>query len=250
MPSLWIFSAIFLGIVGFLINDDRHLVDVLGRILTPLLLLSVSIMVIYAFIHGETDPPTASNLDLFTSSLFEGYNTQDLLSSLFFSSSLIMLVKSSFPERRLMIFTVLKGSIVAIVLLTLLYILLIAASSLHSDILIGHSGIDLVSILAQHTLGNKFGLVAGIAVALACLTTAVALVMAFSQFLSSYIVVKRFQRMALPLSLLSVYLTSLLEFEGIMALISPMMKIIYPIILIVVMRYLIDIYRSRSISKQ
>ncbi len=242
MPPLWIFALIFLGLVGYLVNDRSHLLDVLGKILTPMLLVSVAIMVVSAFVHGEIDPPVKASDELFVESLFEGYNTQDLLSSLFFSSSLIMLMKASFRDKKEMIFTVLKGSLVGIFLLTTLYILLIAASSLHSDILIGHSGIDLVSILARHTLGPTFGLVAGIAVALACLTTAVALVMAFSQFLSTHVLPKRFTSLSLPLSLLSVFLTSLLEFEGIMAIISPVMKIVYPVIVIVVVRYLIELY--------
>lgn len=244
-PSLWIFSALFLGFVGYLVNDRSHLLDVLGKVLTPLLLISVAIMVTSAFLHGEVDPPTQSNTQLFMNSLFEGYNTQDLLSSLFFSSSLIMLMKSSIPNKKEMIFTMLKGSVVGITLLTTLYVLLIAASSLHSDILIGHSGIDLVSILALHTLGPQFGLAAGVAVALACLTTAVALIMAFSQFLSTYVMNQRYQKLALPISLISVFLTSLLEFEGIMAIISPMMKVVYPIMLIVVVRYLMDLYVSQ-----
>lgn len=251
MLPLWLFGLLFLGIVGYLVNDRSHLLDVLGRVLTPLLLLCVSIMVVSAFIHGEVDPPTAAPMDLFVNSLFEGYNTQDLMSSLFFSSSLIMLMKSSIPKKQEMIFTMLKGAVVGIVLLTTLYVLLIAASSLHSDVLIGHSGIDLVSILARHTLGPQFGLVAGVAVALACLTTAVALIMAFSEFLSNHFMMKRYAYLALPLSLLSVYLTSLLEFEGIMAIISPLMKIIYPIILIVVARYLLNlllVYRAQKRS--
>lgn len=248
MPALWIFALLFLGLVGYLVSDRSHLLDILGKILTPLLVICIAIMVTSAFIHGETDPPTASNSTLFVNSLFEGYNTQDLLSSLFFSSSLIMLMKASFPNKKEMIITTLKGSVIGIVLLTLLYVLLIAASSLHSDILIGYSGIDLVSILARHTLGKQLGLVAGIAVALACLTTAVALVMAFSQFLAAHVLVKRYSFLSLPISLLSVFLTSLLEFEGIMGIISPMMKIVYPIILIVVIRYLLDlllIYRAK-----
>lgn len=242
MPSLWIFSVLFLAVVGFLVNDKSHLLDVLGKILTPLLLISIAVMVISGFLYGEIDPPTASNLDLFIYSLFEGYNTQDLLSSLFFSSSLIMLLKTSYTNRRSLIVTVLKGSVVGIILLAGLYILLIAASSLHSDVLIGHSGIDLVSILARHTLGPHLGLVASIAVALACLTTAVALIMAFSQFLATHVLTGRYQKFALPVSLISVYFTALLEFDGIMAIISPMMKVIYPIILIVVFRYLLDLW--------
>ncbi|HXW54021.1 MAG TPA: branched-chain amino acid transport system II carrier protein [Myxococcota bacterium] len=251
MPSLWLFSALFLGLVGYLVSDRAHLLDVLGKILTPLLLVSIAIMVLSSFLHGEIDPPTKSNLALFTESLFEGYNTQDLLSSLFFSSSLIMLLKANFSSRKAMIITVLKGSLVGIILLAGLYVLLIAASSLHSDVLIGHSGIDLVSILARHTLGKEFGLVAGIAVALACLTTAVALIMAFAQFLATHLLTGDYQKYALPISLISVFFTALLEFDGIMAIISPMMKVVYPVILFVVCRYLIDLwlqYRDKGSS--
>lgn len=249
MPDLWIFSALFLALVWYLIHDRRHLIDNLGKILTPLLLVSTFIMVISAFIHGEVDPPTASPLTLFTSSLLEGYNTQDLFSSLFFSSSLIYLMKSSFDKKSEMITTMLKGSAVGILLLTVLYIFLIASSSLHSDILIGHSGVDLVSILARHTLGPNWGLVAGFAVGLACLTTAVALIMAFSEFLCAQILVKKYHKLAVPISLSCVYLTSLLKFEGIMAVISPLMKIIYPLILLIVLRYLFELWSQHRANK-
>lgn len=240
MPSLWIFAIAYLILVGFLVNDRSRLLDVLGKILTPLLLISIAIMVGSAFFHGEIKPPLSSNNDIFVTSLFEGYNTQDLLSSLFFSSSLILLIKTSFNDKKTLMITIFQGSVVGIILLAALYICLMAASSLHSDILAGHSGIDLVSILAKHTLGKNFGLVAGIAVALACLTTAVALIMAFSQFLATHILPKG-SRLALPLSLISVYFTALLEFDGIMAIISPMMKVIYPVLLFVVIRYLVHI---------
>jgi LIVCS family branched-chain amino acid:cation transporter len=247
MPPLAIFSAIFLLIVGYLVNDRSHLINILGKILTPLLLVSISIMVISAFINGEIDPPSATNLDLFVTSLLEGYNTQDLLSSLFFSSSLIMLLRESQPDRRLMINTIFKGSVVGVTLLTILYVTLIAASSLHSDILIGHSGIELVSILARHTLGARLGLIAAIAVSLACLTTAVALIMAMTQFLFKHWFKNRTAFIPLVLSLLSVYLTSLLHFDGIMAIISPMMKIVYPLILFIVLRYLVHVrYRHKE----
>lgn len=249
VPSLWLFSLLFLALVWYLIYDRRHLIDNLGKILTPLLLVCVGIMVISAFINGEVDPPTASNLALFTNSLLEGYNTQDLFSSLFFSSSLILLMKSAFSQKKELIFTTLKGSVVGIVLLTILYVFLIASSSLHSDILIGHSGVDLVSILAKHTLGAHWGLVAGFAVALACLTTAVALIMAFSEFITAQIVVKKYHRLAVPISLLSVYLTSLLSFDGIMALISPLMKIIYPLIVLIVLRYLYKLWSEYKANK-
>lgn len=246
IPPLWIFSFFFLAIAVYLINDRNHLIDNLGKILTPLLLISITVMVTFAFINGEIDPPLKSNSVLFKESLFEGYNTQDLLSSLFFSSSLIFIMRSSFNNKKTMIITTLKGALVAIILLTALYVSLIAAASLHNDILIGKNGIELVSILAHHTLGPKFGLVAGLAVALACFTTAVALVLAFSEFMKNHLLHKGLKKWSLIISAATVFCTSLLEFDGIMAIISPMMKVVYPLILVIVVMYLWQLWRKSS----
>lgn len=244
MPALWAFSALFLGCAVYLIQDRSHLIDNLGKILTPLLLLSITVMVTFAFINGEIDPPLKSDMVLFKESLFEGYNTQDLLSSLFFSSSLIMIMKSTFKTKKDMIMTTLKGALVAIILLTALYVFLIAAASLHNDILIGKNGIDLVSILARHTLGPHFGLIAGVAVALACFTTAVALVLAFSEFIHAHFLPHK--NWSLAISASSVFCTSLLKFDGIMAIISPMMKVVYPLIVLIVLIYLWHLWQTRS----
>jgi LIVCS family branched-chain amino acid:cation transporter len=242
MPELWLFAVVFLGIVAYLVHDRLHLVDILGKFLTPLLLGSVAVIVASAMADGVLDRPNLEPGPLFLTSLLEGYNTQDLLSSLFFSSSLILLIKDSFGTSRELVRAVLKGSVVGITLLTLLYCLLIAAASFHSEVLTGRSGIELVSILAEHSLGSRFGLIAGLAVALACLTTAVALVMAFHDFLRNHIF-KSHAGWSLGVTLLSIFGTTLLEFDGIMAIISPMMKVVYPIILLVVIYYLVD-YRK------
>lgn len=245
MPGLPMFSLFFLAFVGYLVYDKSHVIKILGTVLTPLLLSSIAFMVISAVLHGEIDPPLMAKKELFFKSLFEGYNTQDLLSSLFFSSSLIILLKENISNKQEMIKTTLKGALVGILLLTCLYVVLILASSLHSDILVGHSGIDLVAILAHHTMGNNFGAIAGAGVAVACLTTAVALILAFSQFLANHVLKKELAFLAVPISLVSVYLTALLEFDGIMMIISPMMKLIYPVLLIVVMYYLFSLYKDQ-----
>ncbi|MCA9507721.1 MAG: branched-chain amino acid transport system II carrier protein [Myxococcales bacterium] len=246
MPPLWIFSVCFLSAAVYLINDRSHLVDNLGKILTPLLLLSVAIMVSFALINGHIDPPLKNNSTLFKESLFEGYNTQDLLSSLFFSSSLIMLIKSNFESKREIVLTTLKGSLVAITLLTSLYVSLIAAASFHNDILIEKNGIELVSILAKHTLGSFLGPIAGLAVALACFTTAIALILALSEFIQNHFLKKQNKNLSLLLSTTSVFLTSLLKFEGIMAIISPVMMVIYPLIVFIVLVYLWQTWRSNA----
>lgn len=242
MPPLFIFSAIFLGLVAYLVHDRFNLLDVLGKILTPMLIICIAIMVFSAVRNGQMDLSLKPENKLFLEALMEGYNTQDLLSALFFSSSLIFLIRPYFNRTKDLTLTILKGSVISISLLTLIYVSLIGAASLHNDILKDKSGIDLISILAQHTMGDNFGLIAGLAVALACLTTAVALIMAMSDFLRTHFLSKNQKNWGLFLSLISVFFTSLIEFEEIRKIISLAMKIIYPLILLIVIRYLISYY--------
>lgn len=246
MPSLWLFAIIFLLIVLYLVNDRLHLIDILGKVLTPLLLISIGIIVAFAMMDGVLDEPSFDKKTLFWESLLEGYNTQDLMSSLFFSSSLILLIKSSFKSSKELVKAMLQGTVVGIVLLAFLYCLLIAAASFHSQVLVHKSGVELVSVLAHYSLGSKFGLVAGLAVALACLTTAVALVMAFNDFLSRHFF-QRSPKISLAITVLSIFLTSLLEFDGLMAIINPLMQVIYPVILMVVIFYLWQYNRGKAL---
>ena len=236
MPPLWLFSILFLSFIAYLVLDKRHILDVLGKILTPALLLCVAIMVIASLYFGHLNQAVKDPWDIALISLFEGYNTQDLFSALFFSSTLVNLINHSFSDKKKLRITLLKAGILGCFMLMLLYVLLILASAYHSQILIGESGINLVSLLAKQTLG-KFGIIASLAVALACLTTALALVLAFKDFLQTSFKLNNSQ--ALILSIGSIFFTSLIKFEGITAIISPILKVFYPIILLLVIIFLL-----------
>lgn len=236
MPPLWLFSLLFLIFIAYLVSDKRHILDVLGKVLTPALLICVITMVIASLSYGQLGEPLQTPMDIGLNSLFEGYNTQDLFSALFFSSTLLSLINHSFDNKKQLRATLFKAGILGCLMLMLLYVLLILASAYHSSILLGESGIKLVSILAKHTLGQA-GLIASLAVALACLTTAVALVLAFKDFFINSFACSN--NKALFLSVASIFATSLIKFEGITAIISPILKFFYPIVLLLVCAFLL-----------
>ena len=83
--------------------------------------------------------------------------------------------------------------------------------------------------LAIEILGPYAGIVACIAVALACLTTAMALAAVFADFLERDIFKERLgYGPCLILTLLISFLFSTLEFTGIMAFLAPILIISYP----------------------
>ncbi|MCA9507722.1 MAG: branched-chain amino acid transport system II carrier protein, partial [Myxococcales bacterium] len=110
----------------------------------------------------------------------------------------------------------------------------------------GLSGEKLVSTLAHIALGSYFGGISSIAVSLACLTTEIALVLVFADFLATHFSHIPF-KIALLFTLGLVWLMSLLHFEGLMAVIAPAMQIIYPILFLLVIRLLwIKRYKSHT----
>lgn len=236
-PVLWLFSALFLGLVYFFLINRGRLIELLGKILTPLLLLAICCIVISSLLtKGDLDPSEYSALHVFSSSLIDGYYTQDLIAAVFFSASLVGMLNQHMNEK-LALKKTWRGGLIAVFLLALIYGALMAASAIHGEYLVGLSGEKLVSELAHITLGRHFGGISSIAVSLACLTTEIALVLVFTDFLIVHFFKIPF-KIALLGTLSMIWLMSLLQFDGLMSVIAPAMKVIYPILFFLVIRLL------------
>jgi LIVCS family branched-chain amino acid:cation transporter len=236
-PVLWLFSALFLTLVYFAVINRGRLIELLGKVLTPLLLISIFCIVISSLsTSGDLDPSAFPASEVFLKSIIDGYYTQDLIAAVFFSASLVGMLNQRMNQK-LALEKTLRGGLIAVALLALLYGALMAASAIHGEYLIGLSGEKLVSALAKIALGHHFGGISSIAVSLACFTTEIALVLVFAEFLVSHLFKIPF-KLALIITLVMVWLMSLLDFSALMAVIAPAMQIIYPILFILVIRLL------------
>jgi LIVCS family branched-chain amino acid:cation transporter len=235
---LWLFSILFLLIVFFSIIKRKRIIDLLGKVLTPLLLLSIGAIVISSFRNGIINEGPAESSLVFWQALGAGYYTQDLIAAIFFSSALWSILEARIKDQRLILVKAFRGSLVAVFLLAVLYAALMAASAIHGDALRGLSGEKLVSTLATIALGPNLGGLSSVAVSLACLTTEIALVIVFADFINSHLFSRKHQSLAIVSTLLITWAMSLLSFGGVMAIIAPAMTIIYPILVFLVLRLL------------
>ena len=188
---------------------------------------------------GYMQPSTHAPLEVVLSSMVDGYYTQDLIAAIFFCSALVTMLHQNISSPQVVMKKTLAGGLVAVSLLAILYAALMASSAIHGEFLTGLSGDRLVSALAQIALGRTWGGISSIAVSLACLTTEIALVVVMADFLGSRFGLKHY---AMPLTLVVIWLMSLLKFDGLMAIIAPAMQIIYPVLFFLVLRLL---WRSR-----
>ncbi len=205
--SSFVFAFIFLGITFLATFRENRIVDLLGKVISPLLLISLLSIIIKGILTGD-EPVHASVIpwNAFTANFIRGYETLDLLGGIFFSSIVIHILKNKIGgmvgmNRNRLALIGLKAGALGVSLLALVYIGMSLLSMYHAQDLIG-SG-SLFRMLAFKVMGSHGALVIGTAVLMACFSTSIAL----SAVIADYFQVHLFNRkVSYELSLLIVLL--------------------------------------------
>lgn len=234
--SLWGFSLASCVIIFLFTYRRSKLLDLLGFVLTPLLLLSLILIVILGFIHApaEVAEGILTPHEAFVGGLVNGYQTMDLLGAFFFSSVVLVCLQKELdpegvrPYHRLVVLA-LKASVIGAGLLTIFYTGFSYVAAANADILSDVPPQAILGTLALATLGPYAGVVACTAVALACLTTAIALSAVFAQFLNKDVFREAINYpTGLLITLLISFFVSTFEFTGIAAALAPILGVCYP----------------------
>ena len=89
--SLFIFSLVSCFFLFLLAVRRSNLVDVLGKVLSPILLISLIVIIIKGLIHSPSAQMVSdSGTYFFKRGFLEGYNTMDFLATFFFSNAVIV----------------------------------------------------------------------------------------------------------------------------------------------------------------
>jgi len=253
--SLPLFSGISCVLIWLFTIKRNSIIDTLGLILTPLLLGSLAIIIVKGlFAFGEAPVATHDSWEIFLKGLIDGYQTMDLLGAFFFSSVIIIGLNAGAPSDapidRSLIGTALKASCIGASLLALTYIGFSYIASFHSLALENVSSDELISMISVQVLGSNAAIIACIAVSLACLTTAIALVAVFAEFLHKDITVDKIgYGSSLLLTLVITFFVSTLNFNGIAAFLGPVLQICYPaLIVLCIVNILYKLYQFKPVK--
>jgi len=177
----FVFSLLFLGLTFLLTYKESKIMTVLGYVISPLLVISLGIIIIKGLLSTQLPvPSTMERLPLFFSSLRIGYETLDLLGAIFFSAIVINLLKKS-PSAveqgknvHGLAIMGLKAGVIGVALLGVIYLGMSYLGVFHGHGLAVKSG-ELFSQLSIAILGSQWAIIVAIAVLMACLSTAIAL---------------------------------------------------------------------------
>ncbi len=182
-----LFAVLFFAVVYFLSASKARIVDIIGNVLTPLLLLSLSILVIRGTMFPSAVPEEGlmQPLEAYLFSFYEGYQTLDVLASVIFAGIIISAAKQKgFTTPKSKFAITMQAGVISMLGLLFIYGGLIFLGA-HSGMADSEnlSRTELLLYISNSILGSNGSYVISVAVAFACLTTAIALVSAMGSFL-------------------------------------------------------------------
>ncbi|PJD98195.1 MAG: branched-chain amino acid transporter [Parachlamydia sp.] len=254
--TLWEFSFVSCLVIFWLSWRPSALITILGYILTPFLLLTVLIIVLFGFIFSPAAPVNLQPWwQAFSEGFIQGYQTLDLLGAFFFSSTIIFSLKENagndlHQEYRRIILTTLKASCIYVGLLALVSLGFSWIAAFNSASLQTIPKDELLGVIATQILGPHAGFIALIAVLLACLTTEIALATTFAEFVHHELSKRKISfTFALILTLIIAFFVSLMHFEGIIHFLAPILFFCYPMMIaLAVLNILYKLYGFKPVK--
>jgi len=228
--SMTLFSALVCILLFFCSLRKKYILPIIGYVLTPILLLSLlSIIGIGIWNAGMPEASIGTN-NIFLFGLSEGYKTMDLLAAFFFSSTILHLLQTQgIQKKKQSMGLLLRGGIIGGTLLGLVYAGFCFVAAANAESLFNVPQEQLLRRIAELVLGIHASMIVKIAIAVACLTTAIALITAFCDFIQTEVLKKRVSYpIILALSLLATFCVAIFEFTQISRMLSPILSALYP----------------------
>ena len=226
----YIYLICYFGIVILFSLRASKVIERVGKILTPILLLLLFLIIVKGiFFSGLSIKPDIYP-HAFKKGFLEGYQTMDTIASIAYAGIILKAIKNGRDLTQKQEFSFLiKAGLVAILSLALIYGgFALVGAKMHS-VLVTNDKIELLVKTTSYLLGNYGNLVLAICVAGACLTTAIGLVATAGEFFSS-ITSFKYEKIVIFTVIIS-FLLSILGVESIIRISVPILVFIYPVMI-------------------
>ncbi|MGF6950778.1 LIVCS family branched-chain amino acid:cation transporter [Neobacillus sp. B4I6] len=246
--SLLVYSIIFFGLVAWLCMFPSKLIDLFGKLLTPILLALITIIFIKSLIdpigsfavpkgNYETNPVFQGVLD--------GYLTMDALAALAFGIVIANTLKAQgvHDDKKRSLYMMYAG-LGAGLLLTVIYLILGYLGAASSSLGQTENGAQILTNVMTHLFGQSGTFILGIVFTIACFCVSIGLVTSCSQFFANAIPKIDYKKWVIILSVLSTAIANL-GLTQILQISVPILGMIYPLAIVIIFLGLIDDFIKR-----
>ncbi|MCF3942893.1 branched-chain amino acid transport system II carrier protein [Oceanobacillus alkalisoli] len=234
---LILFTVLFFAVAYYICLNPKKLVDRVGQLLTPILLVALTILFVRAFFLLEnvaspvTEKYTASP---FVTGFIEGYFTMDAVAALAFGIVVINAFKDSgVKTKREQIKGSVLAGIIAVVGLAAVYICLGWIGAVMPQAEQFANGAEILTAASFLLFGNTGSLLFSVIVILACFTTCVGLINASASFFHGLYSKVSYKTYVRVLTLVGFVISSL-GLSAILDIAVPILVLIYPIAIVLI----------------
>ena len=230
----WVFAGLFFAVVYILTIRPSGVVDVIGKFLTPMMIVTLAVL----FIKGIVTPigdigSQLEGINVAREGFLAGYQTMDVLGAL--AITLVVVANAAdrgYAGKRVRFTLISKVSIVAVAGLFIVYGGLTYLGATTSLLELG--GINQAGLVVTVTqlLLKRFGVIMlALIVTFACLTTAIGLVSSSAEYFSALTGGRvRYGRMVFIMCLAG-FAISNVGITSIIEIATPVLNVIYPVLI-------------------
>lgn len=238
--SLFIFSVGFSLLAFGATYRPGRLLDIIGKFLSPLKVLSLLIIVLVGIFSGAApEPVDATPLSLFMKAFYYGYMTLDVLGAIFFGHIIVtLLTKYASESERLSMKDAIKvtafAGVVAGALLGAVYLGMTLLGAYHGQGLGALDEAEVFAAVVMRVLSSLGAAFVGATVFLACFTTNVSLAAVVGEYAQSIIGSKYITfAQAVAAVLTCTVIIAQVGLVQIKAFSMPILLFLYPLIIVI-----------------
>lgn len=235
-------SVVFFAITLWVAINPSKVIDYVGNVLTPVLLIILAIIVTKSIIAPPDQMVTTAATGLFSNGFKEGYQTMDALGAALMAGIVSTdLIRRGYTDEKTKMKAGIGVGLVAFVLLALVYGgLTYAGATVGGHFTVDTPRTELLIGMTTLLLGDFGKLAMGIAVALACLTTSTGLVSTCGNYFETITSGKLKYKTVVTVATVVSFAISLLGVEKLIAIAVPVLTAIYPVIIVLILLSIFD----------
>lgn len=233
------FGLLYFLVIFILSYKHSLVIDIIGRVISPMKLFAFAVLIIASIITANALIPSHQTLSHSVQhALSVGYGTMDLLGAVFFChvayhNIVNKCAQIGIKDEKSIMKVTFKACLIGGLLIGLVYTGFMVSAACHAEPLQHVNTPALISAISNLVLGSYGSIFVAICVTLACIATATALAVVSSNFFYHSLFQEKVPRLICQLTVLGImYGMSILGFDIIMAIATPILNVLYPCLIV------------------
>ena len=229
----YIFLIIYFGFVLLFCLKESSVIERIGKILTPILLIVLAIIICKGLIDPIGSIVSLDTSNNFRFGFYSGYQTMDTLAAIIFASIILKSINAKNKLSRKEQFSfLLKASGIAVCGLAIVYCAILYIGATAAGTLENHGTTQLLNAIVKQLLGTQGNIILGICVAGACLTTAIGLTATVGDYFKTMLNVS--YKKVVIINVLVSFAFATFGVDSIVRISAPVLIFLYPIAIVLI----------------